>query len=330
MRPIHQLVKDEYQRLHRQAARTAVERKNRLMNQIPELKSAFFDLSRVGIKYSKQVLEGSITVQEAEKITEDEFKKADTRIKSLLVQHSFPEDYLEVKYSCRRCNDTGFVKGDDKWCSCYTDVIKHIIGNERDYKIFENQNFTFFNENLYPDQENVSLYGIKKSPRGQITAIREKCYEFIENMDKPETRNILFTGNTGLGKTFMSNCVVYELLLKGYSVYVTTAPLLFEITSGYLIDREEYSELYSYIKKCNLLVIDDMGTEKLTESRYAQLLSILEIRKTNDLTFPCKIIMITNSGINELYTMYTERVASRIAGDFSAYKFVGNDIRIMK
>jgi len=76
--------------------------------------------------------------------------------------------------------------------------------------------------------------------------------------------------------------------------------------------------------------VDDMGTEKLTESRYAQLLSILEIRKNNDLSFPCKMILVTNSGIKDLYTMYTERIASRIAGDFLAYRFIGNDIRMIK
>ena len=83
MRPIHQLVKDEYQRLHRQSEYTAIERKNRLMNEIPELKSAFFALSRIGINYSKQVLKGSISVEEAAKTTQAAFVEADIQIKCL-------------------------------------------------------------------------------------------------------------------------------------------------------------------------------------------------------------------------------------------------------
>lgn len=330
MRPIHQLVKNEYQKLHRQSEYIAQERKNQLMKKIPELKSAFLELSQIGITYSKQVLRGSISKEEASKTTQAAFQKADAKIKALLAKHSYPEDYLDVVYTCSVCQDTGFVQKNGARCSCYAQIIKHIIRNESDYKILESQNFTKFNSNLYSDEENLGLYGIKKSPRGQILAIQEKCYDFINHINKPETKNMLFIGSTGLGKTFMSNCVVYELLLKEYSVYVTTSPLLFEITSGYMIDKETYAEAYSYIKQCNLLVIDDLGTEKMTESRYAQLLSILEIRKNNDLSFPCKIIMLTNSSIKELYQMYTERVASRIAGDFSAFKFIGNDIRIMK
>ncbi|HBN84784.1 MAG TPA: DNA replication protein DnaC [Clostridiales bacterium] len=330
MRPIHQLVKNEYQRLHRQSEMIAEERKIRLTNQIPELKSAFFELSQIGVKYSKEILKGSISAEEATKTTQTAFQKTDAKIKSLLAENSYPEDYLDTNYSCSTCQDTGFMQKNGPRCSCYAQIINHIIQNESDYKIFENQNFTKFNQYVYSDEENTSLYGIKKSPRGQILAIREKCYEFINHINKPETKNMLFIGNTGLGKTFMSNCVVVELLLREHSVYVTTAPSLFEITSGYMIDKEAYSDVYSYIKQCNLLVIDDLGTEKMTESRYAQLLSILEIRKNNDLSFPCKIIMVTNSSIKELYQMYTERVASRIAGDFSAFKFIGNDIRIIK
>lgn len=316
--------------MHRQAEYNARERKNQLMDKIPELKKAFSELSQIGVTYSKQIIQGSITAEEASKTTQGAFEKAEAKIKALLLKYSYPEDYLDVDYTCSSCQDTGFEKKTGARCSCYEQIVKHIIQNESDYKILESQNFTKFNPELYPEEENFAMYGIKKSPRAQILAIREKCFDFINRFDSPETKNMLFIGGTGLGKTFMSNCVVYELLKKEYSAYVTTAPMLFEITSGYMIDKEAYSDVYFFIKQCNLLVIDDLGTEKMTEARYAQLLSILEIRKTNDLSFPCKIIMVTNSSINELYQMYTERVASRIAGDFSAFKFTGNDIRIMK
>ncbi|MGI6563851.1 MAG: ATP-binding protein [Clostridia bacterium] len=330
MRLIHRLVNEEYRRLQKQAIESAEKRKKQLIKEIPELKSAFFDLSRIGIDYSKQILKGEISAEEAEKITQLAFQKNETKIKELLKEHSYPEDYLNVQYNCGKCQDTGFIERSGDRCSCYTDIVKRVIEKEPDYKIFGIQNFTKFNPELFSNEPNPELYGTKKSPREHIMAIREKCHEFINGIHKPETKNMLFTGGTGLGKTFMANCVVYEVLLKGYSAYVTTAPMLFEITQSYLLNKDIDSEDYTAIKQCNLLVVDDMGTEKLTESRYAQLLSILEIRKNNDLSFPCKMILVTNSGIKDLYTMYTERIASRIAGDFLAYRFIGNDIRMIK
>ncbi len=329
MDSIHKIVKDEYTSRHRSAVRSAEDRKKKLIDDIPSLKQAFFELSQTGIKFSKEIIEGKLSHKEAMEASEIEFKKLSEKLRTILIENSYDERYLDAQFVCNICQDTGFINKDGDRCKCYSEVIKHILGKHRDYAVFSNQNFNFFDETLYPCEPDPNVYGIKKSPRQQILAIKEKCMDFISTFSNPETKNMLFTGNTGLGKTFVANCITYDLLLKGYSVIVITAPMFFEITSGYLIDHNRFSEDYAYLLSCNLLIIDDMGTEKMTDSRYSQLLNILEIRKKNDLTSTCKVILITNSTINELYDIYSERIASRIAGDFSIIKFIGKDIRIL-
>ena len=212
--------------------------------------------------------------------------------------------------------------------------INHLF-NQSNLKLLLEENFSSFNENFYPVEVNEPKYGIKISPRENILRIKNRVLNFIENIDKPEEKNIFFCGATGVGKSFMINCIASELLSKGRTVLYQTAPYLFKIINEYRLrsfkDDDGYEDSsYENIFNVDLLIIDDLGTESPSAARYAELLNILNTRQENNLVKACKTIISTNIGINKLHEYYDERVASRIIGGFDLFKFAGQDIRMLK
>ena len=252
------------------------------------------------------------------------------------MKSSYPSDYLEPEFECKSCKDTGFIEtasGMEK-CSCYRQKYINHLFSQSNIKLLDEENFSRFNENLFPDTVDEEKYGIKISPRENIIKIRERALDFIESLDKPEEKNLFFCGFTGVGKTFMINCVAAELLKKGRTVLYQTAPVLFKTINDYrlmaLKDNSVDDTGYSNIFSVELLIIDDLGTETPTAARYAELLNILTTRHKSNLSSPCKTIISTNIGINRLHEFYDERVASRIIGGFDLFRFAGEDIRMIK
>jgi DNA replication protein DnaC len=197
------------------------------------------------------------------------------------------------------------------------------------------ENFQTFDETCYPLEVNESKYGIKKSPREHILGIKEKCQKFTSNFCVPEEKNLFFCGPTGVGKTFMTNCIAAEILNSGRTVLYQPAPSLFEAISQYkqkaFRENEEFEDAcYRNIFDVELLIIDDLGTETKSSARYAELLNILNVRQANNLLRPCKTIISTNMEPGDLYDEYTERVASRIIGSFAMFRFAGEDIRTLR
>ena len=159
-----------------------------------------------------------------------------------------------------------------------------------------------------------------------IITIKTKCIEFVNNFDNPDTKNLLFTGNTGLGKTFMCNCIAKSLLDKGHLVIYQTAFKMFEIIEEYKfhninnsISKENYNNLF----ECDLLIIDDLGTELTNTFTVSELFMILNTRLLNKK----KTIISTNFSLSKLAETYTERISSRIFDKFTLVKFVGKDLR---
>ena len=163
-----------------------------------------------------------------------------------------------------------------------------------------------------------------------MLTIKSKCIEFVENFDNPETRNLLFTGNTGLGKTFMSNCIANELIKKGKNVLYQTAPVLLETVIDNKMNKYKTSsqdDFYKNVLEADLLIIDDLGTECLNSMKLSELFSILNTRLLNLNNKVTKTIISTNLNINNIFKNYEERIGSRIAGFYDIYYFFGDDLR---
>ncbi|HEX2925369.1 MAG TPA: ATP-binding protein [Ruminiclostridium sp.] len=216
-------------------------------------------------------------------------------------------------------------------CSCYRQQIINHLFSQSNISLNGNECFENFNEALYPDEINEAKFGIAVSPRENILNIKETCVDFINKIDDPNRKNLFFNGRTGVGKTFLSFCIARELINQGRTVLYLTAPMLFDIVTEHKMKayREDdfTDDKYQSIFSVELLIIDDLGTEPLSDARYAELLNILNTRQSQNTVRTCKTIISTNIGPKKLYELYTERIASRIVGYFDRLVLAGKDIR---
>ena len=178
----------------------------------------------------------------------------------------------------------------------------------------------------------MSKYKFNISPRTNILNIKKKCIEFIENFDDPKQKNLLFVGNTGLGKTFMTNCIAAEILKKGKTVLYQTAPVLLESVINYKMSKQKdtLDDICKSVLEADLLIIDDLGTESLNSMKLSELFTILNTRILNLNHKMTRTIISTNLNINDIFKNYEERIGSRIAGYYDIYYFFGEDIRFKR
>ncbi|MBO4693120.1 MAG: ATP-binding protein [Clostridia bacterium] len=225
----------------------------------------------------------------------------------------------EIKYDCEKCRDTGYYGG--KVCDCIkTAATKFYITELSKIAPVESCRFETFDLSFYPDTETEG-----GNPKKRMTAIFKLCKEYTIKFNPLSSESLLFTGNTGLGKTHLSLAIAYELLLKGYNVIYGSAYNMFaKMESEHF--GEHSDKAYLEAVDCDLLIIDDLGGEFV--SPYIQSL-VYNIVNTRLLARKPTIIN-TNLSMAEINRIYTPRVASRLLGEYNAKRFLGNDIRQQK
>ncbi len=245
--------------------------------------------------------------------------------KMLLVEAGFPENYLDVLYECTLCQDTGFI--DNKPCSCFRQGLVNIAYEQSNLKsILQIENFNSFNLNYYSKQVDAAS---GRSPYSNMEKIHQICVGFIENFEN-EKQNLLFYGHTGLGKTFLCNCIAKELLDRNYTVLYLTSTQLFKLFGESRFHREDMEEtakaMLSTLFTVDLLIIDDLGTESSSTFTGSDLFDVLNTRYLHQNA----TIISTNVAPNEWNKYYSERIVSRVFGNYTNLKFIGSDIRLLK
>jgi len=240
-----------------------------------------------------------------------------------LAQAGYPASYLDPVYDCPDCHDTGYI-GNRK-CHCFRKAVVDLLYQQTGIaSILKRENFSTFSTAYYSDNYIDPVTG-----RSSLAAIRDTvktCREFVDTFDT-SFRNLFLYGSTGTGKTFLSNCIAGELLQTSHSVIYLTSFKLFDILAKEKFSRDfDSTALSSCIFDCDLLIIDDLGTE-LTNSFVASELflcvneRILRERST---------IISTNLSLENFAEIYSERTFSRISNSYTLLKLFGDDIRIKK
>jgi DNA replication protein DnaC len=335
---IHQLIKNELEKKRKRALDQLEQRKSELYYRIPRLEEIEDEIHTAGLKYNKAILLGTVPSDSAAAQLANTIEQLRKERSDLLTANGYSSDYLEPVYECQKCSDTGIVRSPDgegdMLCICYRQLLINHLYDQSNICIAGNSGLECFKTDLYPDIVDEERYGIKKSPRRQITGILDNCRRFLENFSCPDTKNLLFCGPTGVGKTFMAVCLAMDLMKAGHTVLYQTAPALFNTIYEYRYNagsNEDYdSSVYKSILETELLIIDDLGTESPTAMRYAELLNIIDTRVSNDAKRPCKTIIATNIDLKKLFEYYDERIVSRITGGFDIFRFAGDDIRMKK
>lgn len=333
---IHILIQNEYDKRQKDIYDELMLRKEEIYSKIPKIEEIDNEIKLTGVKYTKMILQDTDIVDSLVSELRDKLDSLKSDKTMLLNQFSYPSDYLEPKYNCASCKDTGYISSLVKTekCACYKQKYINNLYNQSNLKLALYENFSKFDSNYYPDVVNEAKYGIRISPRNNILKIKERVLNFIENINLPESKNLFFSGPTGVGKTFMMNCIAAELLNMGRTVLYQTAPSLFTAINEHKLrnfKEPEYEDsIYQNIFDVEVLIIDDLGTESPSAARYAELLTILNARHDKNLERPCKTIIAANMEVSKLNEYYGERIASRIIGSFDLFKFAGEDIRMLK
>lgn len=242
---------------------------------------------------------------------------------TLLVAAGYPADYLSPVHICPDCADTGMI-GEER-CHCFRQAVVDLLYVQSNIaNIIKEENFDTFSFEYYNDT--VIDPKTKLTPRQNITRIYDTCRAFVRNFDT-EFNNLLFYGNSGLGKTFLSHCIAKELLSTAHTVLYLTAYELFDILGKAMYDEDEgLSASGEHILDCDLLIIDDLGTELATAFTMSRLSLCINERFINRRA----TIISTNFGVQELADHYGERNFSRIFSSYTPLRFFGEDIRLKK
>ncbi|MGL4801274.1 MAG: ATP-binding protein [Peptostreptococcaceae bacterium] len=312
-----------YERKRDKAESDLEYRKKDVYRQIPEILDIDDEINKIGLKLTKLVLLNPKNKEEI--INESKIKISALKEKkdALLVKYNVPDGYLYMQYTCNICNDKGFLSNGNK-CNCLKqEIINEAYKMSNMSRVLESQNFANIDTSIFSDER----FGDSNiSPRQNILQIVSICESFVLNFDKDNDENLLFYGDTGLGKTFMCNCIAKSLLDKGHLVIYQTAFKMFEIIEDYKFknnDNHISKDNYENIFDCDLLIIDDLGTELTNSFTNSELFNILNTR----LLAGKKTIISTNLSPMQLGDNYTQRIFSRIFDRFKMVKFIGNDLR---
>lgn len=259
----------------------------------------------------------SADLTDALRALEEESLALQVKKAELLNERGYPADYLEDIYSCPKCKDTGFIGS--AMCSCLTQEYSRQLTSELSTLLKNNdERFESFD---------LSLYG---EAREAMSIVFDTCREYAASFSE-RSMNLLFQGGTGLGKTFLSACIARVVAQNGHSVcYDTAASALeaFELKK-FARDAETAEKAATRVERmleCELMILDDLGTEMLTQISISALYTLINTR----LVEGKKTIISTNLTDAELARRYTPQICSRIDGEFLKLPFAGTDIRMMK
>ena len=285
-------------------------RKAEIAEKYPEIIDVDNEIQKLSLKMSLAVLKSSDNEH-----TLNTFKEAitDLRVKKceMLVERGYDPEYISLHYRCNKCKDTGFI-GPTK-CSCYKEkVIKLYYKNSELENTIRYNNFNNFDLDLFSSHK---IGEEKYSPRRNMENILDYILkEYIPNFNSIST-NLLFYGNPGSGKTYLSYCISKAILDKGFLVVYKTSDELIKNLRDIRFNNDTNME--SLLLDCDLLIIDDLGAEHLNEFSITELFNIINKR----ILTKKKMLISTNFTLPSITKHYSERIASRLIGDFKLCKF---------
>ena len=298
------------------------ERRKEIYARLPVVRQLEAEIAERSVACAKKLLEGDKSV--LDRLKED---LRDLREQKALIIRAagYPDDYLELHYRCPDCRDTGLIDG--RKCHCFLQAqmkLLHAQSNLED--VLERENFKALSYEYYDDTEILPQLGITNA--AYMRRVVAGCKEFVRVFDKKHD-NLLFTGSTGVGKTFLTNCIARELMDDFHSVIYLTASDLFDVFSRNKFDydnAEDMKDMYRFILDCDLLIIDDLGTELNNSFTSSQLFYCINER----MNMSRSTIISTNLTLARLRDSYTDRVTSRIMSGYRIIPLYGGDIRLLK
>ncbi len=305
-------VKQQFSEKRNVAIGIAKERLERLHREYPDLAAIDAALAETGVRIVEEVMKGGEEIVERIAAVRRDNEKLQEDRAAMLVYYGFPADYTEVHYACDRCDDTGYVGVD--MCLCMRKALAaESLADAGLAPLARSQRFDTFDLKYY---------------RGEHLVLMEKnldyCMHYAESFHE-HADSLLFIGNTGLGKTHLSTAIAVSVAEKGFDIHYSSAPNLFASLEAEKFGRAAETTLAELLD-AEFLIIDDLGTENPSALNVNFLYTVVNTRLVNRKP----TLINTNLMPGELKTRYTDRLASRLLGEYIVKRFMGNDVRMQK
>lgn len=292
-------------------------RQEKIYSRIPEIERIDTRLRTQMAELVGLTLRGGAELNAAIKALEDESLALQTKKAELLVERGYEMDYLDDIFSCKTCRDTGYFGG--KMCSCLKAMYNAEVTRELG-TLLKNSDECF-------EKFDLSLYG---DARESMEIVYNTCREYANSFSE-RSMNLMFQGGTGLGKTFLSACIARVVAGNGHSVCYDTASSALEAFETKKFSRDAQTAENAAVKvermlDCELMILDDLGTEMPTPMSVSALYTLINTRLVNGR----KTVISTNLTDAELSKRYNPQICSRLEGEFTKLPFFGSDIRLTK
>ena len=305
-------VRQDYNQKRNRALGEAAERLAALHEKYPDLAAIDSALAKTGMSLVKEIVKGSEGINERVAAVRLENERLQKDRAEMLVFYGFSPDYTDVKYECTQCQDTGFCGVEP--CLCYKKALaKEALAYAGLARLAERQSFDTFDLKYYQGDN-----------RAMMEKVLAFCKRYAESFHE-KADSLLLIGNTGLGKTHLSTSIAVAVVEKGYEAVYTSAPNLFSALEAEKFGREAQLTMQEVLD-AEFLLIDDLGTENPSNLNNNFLYNIVNTR----LITGKPTLINTNLMPADLMKRYTDRLASRLLGEYAVMRFVGSDIRMQK
>lgn len=289
------------------------ERKDFIYTHVAGYRELEDSIGSLSVDYGKKYLNGEEQALEELKLL---LKELSAKKEELLTLAGIPADYLETIYQCPDCKDTGYI--DNQKCHCFRHAMITLLYEQSGIQeMLRTDNFSVLSYEYHQGDDLLRFQNTVKA-----------CQSFIKNFQK-DYQNLFFYGTVGTGKSFLSGCIAQALIESGYSVIYFSASGLFELLSRHAFDaknKENLQKLYGDLHGCDLLMIDDLGTELTNHFVASELFSCLNERHMAKKS----TVISTNLSLEDLQNRYSDRIFSRISSHYQLYKLTGPDIRMAR
>ncbi|MCR5754242.1 MAG: ATP-binding protein [Acetatifactor sp.] len=308
----------EYERIRDMNHAKEAARRDEIYSMLPEYRELDSSMGSIAVRQVMMALGEDVSGTDD---VHSSLSQISARKKQLLQDAGYSTDYLDPIYTCTDCKDTGYIQSETglkEKCHCFRNREIALLYDQSNIQdMISSENFTTLSYHYYANDD---LERFKRTV--------DICKNFVQNFEQ-DYHNLIFYGTVGTGKSFLSGCVANELLKNGNSVIYFSAVGMFERLAQFTFHSEGKNELVSFYEdlyQCDLLIIDDLGTELTNQFVSSQLFSCLNERHLRKKS----TIISTNLSLEEIRDRYSDRVFSRLTSNYQFCKLTGPDIRMLK
>ncbi len=325
-REINQEIEREYARRRNTALAAAENQSEAIHKEYPDILECERAVNHFGISYLQASLGNNKADLDHASRELENYKK---RLQSLLNQYGINHDYDEPKWHCSKCQDTGLAG--NNYCSCYDKLRQEKLARMLPSALLPQARFENWDIRLYPEE--ITTDGRTMKPREYMETLKDIVRTYCKYFSVLENRNLFFSGQEGSGKSWVISSIAADIMERGYAVFMLPAAVFFDLMqewhqlkNSFRPDPDRFREmqlLTEALWDCDLLVLDDLGTEIQKDASYTDLLLLLDDRHRENL----HTVIASNLSANDLRRVYDKRIASRISGNFLCYQLPYVDLR---